>query len=120
MERACGVARALGGDFELTILPGYIPVVNNPDMTALVRQVGADLLGVENVGEGRLEMGGEDFSYFSEQAPGCFFMLGGAIPGEPKRLHHHPRFDVDERCLPLGAALLVETALRYLRQKRSE
>ena len=47
MERACGVARALGGDFELTVIPGYLPVVNDPAMTALVRQVGADLLGVE-------------------------------------------------------------------------
>ena len=49
------------------------------------------------------------FSYFAEKAPGCFFLLGSASPGEEKRLHHHPRFDVDERCLPLGAALLAET-----------
>jgi metal-dependent amidase/aminoacylase/carboxypeptidase family protein len=38
-----------------------------------------------------------------------------AFPDTPRRLHHHPRFDVDERCLPVGAALLAETALRYLR-----
>jgi amidohydrolase len=116
LERACGVARALGGDYELTIIPGYIPVVNDPAMTALVRQVGADLLGAENVLDASLEMGGEDFSYFAREAPGCFFLLGGATPGEPKRLHHHPRFDVDERCLPIGAALLAETALRFLKQ----
>jgi amidohydrolase len=116
MERACSVARALGGDFELTIVPGYIPVVNDPAMTALVRQVGADLLGPENVQESLLEMGGEDFSYFAQKAPACFFWLGGATPGEPKRLHHHPRFDVDERCLPLGAALLAEAAIRFLQQ----
>jgi len=114
MERACGVARALGGDFELTITPGYIPVVNDPAMVALVRQVGSELLGAENVQESPLEMGGEDFSYYAREAPGCFFWLGGATPGEPKRLHHHPRFDVDERCLPLGAALLAEMALRWL------
>jgi amidohydrolase len=115
MERACGVARALGGDFELTIFPGYIPIVNEPSLTALVRQVGSDLLGAENVQEAPVEMGGEDFSFFAEKAPGCFFWLGGATPDEPKRLHHHPRFDVDERCLPLGAALLAETTVRYLR-----
>jgi amidohydrolase len=116
MERACSVARALGGDYDLSIVPGYIPVVNDPAMTALVRQVGADLLGPENVREPALEMGGEDFSYFAQEAPACMFWLGGATPGEPKRLHHHPRFDVDERCLPLGAALLAETAIRYLEQ----
>jgi amidohydrolase len=115
MERACGVARALGGDFELTIIRGYEPVVNDPSVTALVRQVGADLLGPENVREARLEMGGEDFSYLGQKAPGCFFLLGAATPGEPKRLHHHPRFDVDERCMPLGVALLAESAVRYLK-----
>ena len=116
MERACGVARALGGDFELTVIRGYDPVVNDPSMTAFVRQVGADLLGAENVRELRLEMGGEDFSYLGQKAPGCFFWLGGMAPGEPKRLHHHPQFDVDEHCLPLGVALLAELAIRYLRQ----
>jgi amidohydrolase len=116
MEQACGVARALGGDFELTIIPGYIPVINDPGMTALVREVGSAILGPENVLEGALEMGGEDFSYFARKAPGCFFYLGCATPGEPKRLHHHPRFDVDERCLPLGTALLAETAMRFLQR----
>lgn len=116
MERACGVARALGGDFELTIYPGYNPVVNDPEMTALVRRIGADLLGAENVRLAALEMGGEDFCYFAEKAAGCFFMLGGATPGEARRRHHHPHFDVDERCLPLGAALLAEVAIRYLEQ----
>ncbi len=77
------------------------------------------MLGEENVRTAALEMGGEDFSYFAEQAPGCFFWLGGATPGEPKRLHHHPQFDIDERCLPLGAALLAEVALRYLKQANS-
>jgi amidohydrolase len=114
LERACGVARALGGDFELTITPGYIAIVNDPEMTALVRQVGMDLLGEENVGESVLEMGAEDFSYFAREAPGCFFTLGGAVAGDA-RIHHHPRFDVDEGCLPVGAALLAETAVRFLK-----
>ena len=116
MERACGVATALGGEFELDILPGFIPIVNDPSMTALVRQVGVDLLGEESVEEARLEMGAEDFSYFAREAPGCFFDLGGAFPDEPLRRHHHPRFDIDERCLPIGAAILAETAVRFLRE----
>ena len=116
MEQACSVARALGGDFQLKIIPGYIPVVNDPDLTDLVRQVAAEMVGAENVVESALEMGGEDFSYFSREAPGCFFLIGGATPGQPKPLHHHPRFDVDERSLPLGAALLAGVAMRFLRQ----
>lgn len=114
LERACEVARALGGDYELVVTPGYLPTINDPAMTALVREVAGDLIGAENVREAALEMGGEDFSYLAREAPGCFFMLGGATPGEPRRLHHHPRFDVDERCLPIGAAILAETARRFL------
>jgi amidohydrolase len=120
LERACEVARALGGDYDLRLTPGYIPTVNDPEMTALVREVGIDLIGAENVTEAPLEMGGEDFSYLAEKAPGCFFLLGGATPGEPRRLHHHPRFDVDERCMPIGAAILAETAVRFLQRARAE
>lgn len=114
MERACGVARALGGDFELKIQEGYIPVVNDPQITNLARQVGRELLGAENVLECEVEMGGEDFSYLSREAPGCFFYLGGAPVGQPKPRHHHPEFDVDEDCLPIGTALLAEIAKRFL------
>jgi amidohydrolase len=114
LERACGVARALGGDYDLKVIPGYLPVVNDPAMTALVRQVAADLLGPEAVREAALEMGGEDFSYLAQKAPGCFFLLGGATPGAAKREHHHSQFDIDERCLPLGTALLAELAMRFL------
>ena len=116
MEQACSVARALGGDYELEIIRGYIPVVNDPGLTELVRRTASDLLGSAQVRESALEMGGEDFSYFAREAPGTFFLIGGGTPGAPVRLHHHPEFDVDERCLPLGAALLAEIALRYLRE----
>jgi amidohydrolase len=114
LERACGVATALGGEFDLAIQPGYIAIVNDPAMTALVREVGADFLGAENVEEAALEMGAEDFSYFAREAPGCFYELGGAFSEGPLRRHHHPHFDIDERCLPIGAATLAETAVRFL------
>jgi amidohydrolase len=118
LERACEVARALGGDYELTVAPGYVPTVNDPGITWLVREVARDLLGEENVREAPLEMGGEDFSYLAREAPSCFFWLGGATPGEPDRRHHHPQFDADERCLPIGAAILAEAALRFLQRAR--
>jgi amidohydrolase len=116
MEAACAVARVLGGDYRLKVTPGYLQVENDPGLTSLVRRVGAEMIGAQNVLEAPLEMGGEDFSYFTQSAPGCLFWLGAATPGQPKRLHHHPLFDIDERCLPLGAALLAEIALRYLNE----
>jgi amidohydrolase len=78
--------------------------------------VAAEIVGRDRVLEAPLEMGGEDFSYFAQSAPGCLFWLGAATPGEPLRLHHHPLFDIDERCLPLGAALLAEAAIRFLKE----
>lgn len=114
VERALGVARALGGDYALKIERGALPMVNDADVAALVRQVAVELLGKEHVVTRRQEMGAEDFGAFSALAPGVMFRLGCRIEGD-ERLGHHPRFDVDERCLPIGAAILAEAALRLLR-----
>jgi amidohydrolase len=118
LERACGLARALGGDYELAIKEGYVPIVNDAELTELVRQVGIDLLGADNVLVAEAEMGGEDFSCFAQKAPGCFFQLGCAMAEEPPRRHHHPLFDINEDCLPLGSALLAEAGLRALAKYR--
>jgi len=119
LERACGVARALGGDFRLTITECYPPVVNDPELTAFVQEVARDLLGPEAVLEARPTMGAEDFSFLAREAPGCFWRLGVRAPGEPERPLHTPTFDIDEAVLPIGAALLAEVAWRYLRQRAS-
>ncbi len=58
-------------------------------------------------------LGAEDFGSFSDLVPGAMFSLGALVEGDPRQ-HHNPRFDIDERSLPLGAAILAETALRYL------
>jgi len=60
-------------------------------------------------------MGGEDFSAFLLKVPGCFIAIGSR--NEAKGLvygHHHPRFDVDERCLKIGAEILLRTTRRFL------
>jgi amidohydrolase len=60
-------------------------------------------------------LGAEDFGCFSEIAPGAMFSLGSKVDGE-EREHHNSRFDVNEECLPYGAAILAETTLRFLRK----
>ena len=64
-------------------------------------------------------LGAEDFSYMAQQAPGAMLMLGAAIGDGTPRGHHTPVFDIDERCLPVGAAILAETALRFLKGETS-
>jgi amidohydrolase len=114
IERALEIARTMGGDYELEIEQGGMPMINDAAMVELIRQVAADLLGSEHVLEQELTMGAEDFGVFSDLAPGAMFRLGCLIEGD-ERKGHNPRFDIDERCLPIGAAILAEATLRLLR-----
>jgi len=50
-----------------------------------------------------------------QKAPGAMLMIGAAIGDGVMRAHHTPIFDIDERCLPTGSAILAETALRFLK-----
>ncbi len=116
IERALKIARTLGGDYTLHIEPGGMPLLNDAGVVDIIRDVAVELLGGdEHVRPNEPEMGAEDFGVFTDLAPGAMFMLGGLIEGDTRR-HHNPRFDIDERCLPLGTALMTEAALRLLRR----
>ncbi len=111
--RALGVARAMGGDYEHRIIIGYPPSRNDDGMVGFIRQAATELLGQEHIISPEPKMGAEDFCFFSELAPGAMFGLGARIEGDERR-HHQARFDIDEGCLAIGAALLAESALRFL------
>lgn len=116
-DKVCQITRALGGDYELHIQPGCPPVINDVAMTALVRRVSVDLVGEAAVFERRPEMGGEDFAFYLQSTPGCFFELGVQAPGGPVRPAHTPRFDVDESSMAVGAAALAGVALACLEEQ---
>jgi metal-dependent amidase/aminoacylase/carboxypeptidase family protein len=67
--------------------------------------------------EPKNELGAEDFGCFSEVAPGAMFVLGARIEGD-ERHGHNPRFDINEGCLPIGAAIFAEAVRRYLAPDR--
>lgn len=113
LERAFEVARALGGDYSLTIQRGEPVMVNDDKVSELIRQVAIDLLGEGHVLPMEPEMGGEDFGILAREAPGAMFYLGTRKKGE-MRLAHSPNFDIDEEALPIGAAILAQSVLRYL------
>ena len=91
------------------------PTVNDPAMAAIAREAAIEVVGAANVVDDVRTMGGEDFSAFLLQVPGCFIAVGsrnesrGLVHG-----HHHPRFDVDEGCLAIGAEVLLRTARKFL------
>jgi amidohydrolase len=115
IERALEIARTMGGDYELRFRNGPPPVINDAQIAALIQEVGADLLGAEHVKPREPGMGAEDFAVFAAMVPGAMFRLGCLIEGDERKAHG-AYFDIDERCLPVGAAVLAESALRLLRQ----
>jgi amidohydrolase len=117
IENAFAIAKSFGGDFEVEIRQGYPALVNEPRLTGFATRVLGDLLGNDNVTDSKIEMGSEDFSMFAALAPGCFLNLCSRTPGTPVRQPHNPTFDIDEACLPIGAAALAELATRYLRER---
>lgn len=114
IERALSITKGFGGDFELKIEIGYPPTQNDPKIVELLLDVAEDIIGKERILEHKPEMGAEDFAFFTNLVPGAMFNLGCRIDDDVRR-HHDPRFDIDERCLPVGVAILAESALKLLR-----
>lgn len=108
-----GVCAAHGATAEVAYAFGDPAVVNDAAMAALVRRVAEQVVGPERVVEAEPSMGGEDFAYYLQQKPGCFFFIG--MKGDVARYpHHHPRFTLDEDVLPIGVQMMVGVALAYL------
>lgn len=115
VEEAFALVRHFGGDYELSISTGYPALWNDPGVAALIRSVGAELLGEDMAGEGEPIMAGEDFAYMTQKAPGAMLRLGAQLD-EHNRPHHSPIFDIHEGCLPVGVGVMAESALRLLRR----
>jgi len=116
---ARGIATAMGGSLDYTYSRGYSATVNDPEMTELVREEAARVVGEEGVCQAPLMMGAEDFSYFLEEVPGAFWFVGSQNPERGLVWgHHHPRFDLDEAALAIGMESMANVALRYLDEGR--
>ena len=112
-EVAEGVSLAMGCRAEVSIQSGYAALVNDAGEAARIRRVAARLFGEENsVEKAEPSMGGEDFSFFSDCAPGAFFHIGCVLPEEmPAPALHAREFHLDERCLTVGALMHVALVL---------
>jgi len=114
VRHACEIAKVLGGDYSIEFEFGYPPVINNPEITAVVRKAACNIIGAENVVDmPHPVMFGEDFSFLSNVVPGSYLLLGTGIPGENIALHT-ATFKLDEAVLHLGSAILAESALSLM------
>jgi amidohydrolase len=108
-------AEAFGAAAEITCVPGSGVVVNHEGFTDFVRGVLRRTRGAESVVELQHPvMGAEDYGLYMEHVPGTFAFLGARPAHREAYPCHHPRFDIDERALPVGVEILSTVALAYL------
>lgn len=112
---AQSTAEAMGVSCEVVIDKGYPVVVNNAAETGRVREAAVAYLGEENVTELDIRTTAEDFGYFLQEVPGCFYRLGtGNVEKNITSNLHANTFDVDESALETGTGLMTWLALRSL------
>ena len=117
-EIVAGVCRAHACTYDLDYIRVDRPLINDTEMSAMVREVAGDLVGKDHVTDFRT-LGGEDMGDFLNRLPGCFFFIGaGNLAKGIDAAHHHPAFDIDEDALPIGAEMLIRTARAYLKRQK--
>jgi amidohydrolase len=111
-----GITQAMGAGYKLKYIHGYPTTRNDAGMTAYVQRIAAEVLGKENVRDCKPTLGGEDFSFFLQKVPGAMFFLGVHDPaGGVPIMNHDPRFNPDERSIPIGMELLSLMAAEFAR-----
>jgi len=104
-----GTEEMFGANIELDYQKGYPPTINNKSAYEKLFLSAQKIVG-ENRKEPYLSMGAEDFSYFANEIPGCFFFVGSApLDREPLSVPHHcSHFDIDERALLVGSSIFLQ------------
>jgi amidohydrolase len=118
-EHTCA---AFGASCEFEFTRNYPPTVNHPAETAFVQRVLGQVVGAENIQDFEPTMGAEDFSYFLQAKPGCYFMIGNGDGAHREGGHglgpcmlHNPSYDFNDELIPLGATAWVRIAEEWLR-----
>jgi len=117
VENAFKLSEQMGGSYEFELAKGYPAMFNNEQVNEWLRDVAQEMGEETAVLNTEFGMGAEDFAYMTREAKGAMFMLGAAIDDGVTRHHHTDIFDIDESVLPVGAAILAETARRFVTGK---
>jgi amidohydrolase len=117
-EHTCA---AFGAQCEFVFERNYPPTINHDAETAFFRKIAAEVAGKDNVLEFEPTMGAEDFSYFLQAKPGCYFLIGNGDGahrslghGEGPCMLHNPSYDFNDDLIPLGATMWVRLAQAWL------
>ena len=114
-----GIAAGMGVEADIEIFESYPGCINDPAVTSLLTSSARKVLGAENVLEQDAPtLGTDDFGYFCDATPGCYYYIG--VGNEAKGWtypNHNPHFAADPEALPLAAAVEAQAAYDYLRQE---
>jgi hippurate hydrolase len=105
---ATNLVHSMGGEIDLLIDVGYPSVYNNETLNDIAKQKAELFIGAENVELTEKRMGAEDFGYYTQQIPGCFYRLGvmntskGIVAGV-----HTPTFNIDESAIETGMGMMA-------------
>lgn len=115
-KMADSICSSMGGECEVRFDQGYPCLINDPDMTEVVERSSLKILGADSVVNLQdPSMGVDDFAYFLEKVPGCYFMLGVGDPLKGGNFPlHNPRFHIKEKALAPASALLADICLSVL------
>jgi amidohydrolase len=105
---ATDVVTGMGAAIDLHIDVGYPTVYNNEVLNEKAKSLAAEIMGSTNIEETEKRMGAEDFGYYSQVIPGCFYRLG--VMNQAKGITsgvHTPTFDVDENAIEKGMAIMA-------------
>jgi amidohydrolase len=105
-----GVCEAAGATYTFDYLWRYPVTSNDAEQTRYVRALAENTVGADRVEEIPRIMGAEDFSFFAERVPACFFTIGSNGGEASAWPHHHAKFDIDERALAVGTAMMTALA----------
>jgi amidohydrolase len=117
VERRCaGVAAAGGCQLQFNWIDGYPPTINDPAMADFVAKTARATFGPDRfIPVSRPSMGGEDFAYYLEKIPGCFFLIGVEPSGgnSPYPSLHSDRYNFADAAVNVAMRMFVELALRF-------
>ena len=102
------LVHSMGGEIDLHIDKGYPAVINDDELNNIVKNAAGKFLGTENVEETELRMGAEDFGYYAQQIPACFYRVG--VMNKEKGITsgvHTPTFNIDENAIEVGMGLMA-------------
>ena len=112
-------AAAYNAEAEIDLVRATPPLVNNQDISDILKASAEKLYGEEVVTKYEKTPGGEDFAYFTQAVPGALAFVG--IRNDEKGInspHHNETFDMDEEALEMGANLYAQFAIDFLNLKK--